>query len=509
MSYANVAANGSSPKSDVSKTTDVSLNSPAPSAPAQSSAAEQKEQSSEDSTNVEMDPKSSTTADSSVSSSHDEKPSTAQHPSSSPKKEKKSLAPAPVPSKSAWGSSSAHPSSKVDEHKWPTPDKAPLLQQLSQNTNKAAHKFIKPNKWVPINAKVVLPSPRGHGTNPGQHRNKRKNKNTRKKTGPPSMSGEDHPAKKDDASTKKESSDHATDAEYTNTSATPQASSEQLQNEHPGHSEGAEQHTGAAQDDGPQHGEGFNRGKFSGHGSAPAQKTFKKFQQNGGQQGFRPHNLIQQPRQQNGSGSPYAQNPNYYNYNGGRQYRPSNGNGGQYRRNNSSGNINAYANGYRAPMGIPFVPHIPHHPLPQGMIPGMPYGAPIPVQIPPPISPKQDPLHALTQQIDYYFSLENLIRDVFLRKNMGTEGWIDLDLILNFKRVKIIANSIHNAIEEADEEKKAKELDNNILKAVQRCENVEIGYLNGKDHNTATATEVQLRVKQNFEQWLLPDNLKL
>ncbi|KAK7676210.1 hypothetical protein QCA50_020826 [Cerrena zonata] len=47
-----------------------------------------------------------------------------------------------------------------------------------------------------------------------------------------------------------------------------------------------------------------------------------------------------------------------------------------------------------------------------------------PIQIPPPISPKQDPQQALTQQIDYYFSLENLIRDIYLRKNMDlTEGW--------------------------------------------------------------------------------------
>lgn len=136
----------------------------------------------------------------------------------------------------------------------------------------------------------------------------------------------------------------------------------------------------------------------------------------------------------------------------------------------------------------------------------MPYGAPMPVLIPPPISPKQDPQQALTQQIDYYFSLDNLIRDVFLRKNMGTEGWLELDLILNFKRVKIIVNGLSNSIDEADEAKKAKLLDAAILKAVQSCENVEIGYLNGKEAHDATATEVQLRVKSAFEQWLLPDN---
>lgn len=89
---------------------------------------------------------------------------------------------------------------------------------------------------------------------------------------------------------------------------------------------------------------------------------------------------------------------------------------------------------------------------------------------------------------------------------MGTEGWVELDLVLNFKRIKIIVNGIHNAIEETDPEKRAKELDTSILHAVQQCQNVEIGYLNGKEHDNATATEVQLRVKNNFEQWLLPDN---
>lgn len=124
----------------------------------------------------------------------------------------------------------------------------------------------------------------------------------------------------------------------------------------------------------------------------------------------------------------------------------------------------------------------------------VPFAAPIP----PPISAAQDPLQALTLQVDYYFSLENLIRDVFLRQNMGTEGWIDLDLILNFKRVQyIVANlrallATHEALDAA------------IVRAVQRCRNVEVGYVNGKLHADARATEVQLRVRDNFERWLLP-----
>lgn len=491
MSYANVAANGSSPTSEAPKIHDASLStsSQVPSQP-QSSETENSEKN-DLTTKNESESEATGTAETTAT---DSQSSPVSSPSAT-KKERKTLAPAPVPSKSAWGASTPTPTTSVDDSKWPTPDKVQHLQQ-SQPSNKATTKFIKPNKWVPINAKVILPSPRGHGAGFGQHKNKRKNKNSRKKT-PSGTSADDPNVKKDDL---KDSSDVS---EQVNSTSSVQSFSE-LQN---GQAIGSDLEQ-QAQQEGSFQGEGYNKAKYYGQGSTPGQKPFRKFLQNGSQQNYRPSSLIQQPRQLNGQTSPYAQNSGYYNYNGNRQYRP-NGNGGQYRRNNSSGNINAYSNGYRAPMSMPFIPHIPHHPLPQGMIPGVPYGAPVPVQIPPPISPKQDPLHALTQQIDYYFSLENLIRDVFLRKNMGTEGWIELDLILNFKRVKIITNSIQNAIEEADEEKKAQELDNAIMKAVQKCENVELGYLNGKDHNTATATEVQLRVKHNFEQWLLPDNLKL
>ncbi|EGW29872.1 uncharacterized protein SPAPADRAFT_57384 [Spathaspora passalidarum NRRL Y-27907] len=116
------------------------------------------------------------------------------------------------------------------------------------------------------------------------------------------------------------------------------------------------------------------------------------------------------------------------------------------------------------------------------------------VQIPPPISPKQEPQQALIQQLDYYFSLENLIRDVYLRKNMDGEGWVSLSLILEFKRVKIIINSIQNEVEG--------DVDAIILDAVKQCNNLEIKY--SGEESSAKLEDVQLRVKENYEQWLLP-----
>lgn len=475
VSYANVAATGTASKSDsysleseftpeVSATSSIKSPSTSISAPAQESA----------------QPAEATESSETATSPSVETP---------PRKEKKVLAPAPVPSKSAWGVAAAEQppaQTNVDEHKWPTPDK---VSQIEQSQPSKAAKFIKPNKWVPINAKVVLPSSRsshaqGSGPN-NQQKNKRKNKTQKKKT-PASLTSEDSIIKKDE-----KESESTGDV------------SQVADNEHPAtgdqHDGVEQQANGQLHNHNYQH-DGYQRLRYNNGQNVPTQKNYKRFPQNGAQQNGKPpqHQLLRPGYYQQFVPSQYQ------NYSGNRLYKSVNGgNNGQYRRSNSNGNIpNGYANGYNLMSG-PFIPHIQHHP--QAMM-GVPFGGPVPVQIPPPISPKQNPQQALTQQIDYYFSLENLIRDVFLRKSMGTEGWVELDLILNFKRIKIIVNGIHNAIEETDEDKKAQELDSTILRAVQQCQNVEIGYLNGKEDYNATATEVQLRVKNTFEQWLLPDN---
>ncbi|MQM15569.1 hypothetical protein Taro_048517 [Colocasia esculenta] len=41
----------------------------------------------------------------------------------------------------------------------------------------------------------------------------------------------------------------------------------------------------------------------------------------------------------------------------------------------------------------------------------------------------------LLKQIDYYFSPENLCKDVYLRQNMDEEGWVSISLIAGFNRV--------------------------------------------------------------------------
>ncbi|KAI9470058.1 MAG: hypothetical protein EXX96DRAFT_588641 [Benjaminiella poitrasii] len=42
----------------------------------------------------------------------------------------------------------------------------------------------------------------------------------------------------------------------------------------------------------------------------------------------------------------------------------------------------------------------------------------------------------IMQQIEYYFSIDNLCKDVYLRKQMDSNGFVDLSFVANFNRVK-------------------------------------------------------------------------
>ncbi|KVI05220.1 la-related protein 1C-like [Cynara cardunculus var. scolymus] len=53
------------------------------------------------------------------------------------------------------------------------------------------------------------------------------------------------------------------------------------------------------------------------------------------------------------------------------------------------------------------------------------------------------PLHVLIlNQIDYYFSDANLVKDNFLRSQMDEEGWVPIALIAGFRRVQSLTNDI-------------------------------------------------------------------
>jgi la-related protein 1 len=98
-------------------------------------------------------------------------------------------------------------------------------------------------------------------------------------------------------------------------------------------------------------------------------------------------------------------------------------------------------------------------PLPMmmpGMMPMMPYGYPFPGAMPPMGGAygmpgmMQPPGHfgvpglgmdraeledRIKQQLEYYFSEENLRKDTYLRDQLDTSGWAQLELVCGFKRL--------------------------------------------------------------------------
>ncbi|XP_038994773.1 la-related protein 1C-like [Hibiscus syriacus] len=112
------------------------------------------------------------------------------------------------------------------------------------------------------------------------------------------------------------------------------------------------------------------------------------------------------------------------------------------------------------PNTIPFIAHTPMRPFgtPMGysdmaslyMVPAAPpdslrgfsFVAPMPPVFFPAPEPHDNQLHAsIVNQIDYYFSNENLIKDTYLRQNMDEQGWVPIKLIAGFKKVTLLTDN--------------------------------------------------------------------
>ncbi|XP_027347373.1 la-related protein 1C-like isoform X2 [Abrus precatorius] len=93
----------------------------------------------------------------------------------------------------------------------------------------------------------------------------------------------------------------------------------------------------------------------------------------------------------------------------------------------------------------PHVVYVPSPPL--DTLRGVPFVSPIPpnaIYFQPP-----DPqLHTkIVNQIDYYFSSENLVKDIYLRRNMDEQGWVSINLIAGFKKVRYLTDSVQIVLE--------------------------------------------------------------
>ncbi|GAA0157509.1 RNA metabolism protein [Lithospermum erythrorhizon] len=80
----------------------------------------------------------------------------------------------------------------------------------------------------------------------------------------------------------------------------------------------------------------------------------------------------------------------------------------------------------------------------------------------------------IVNQIEYYFSTDNLVGDTYLRKNMDEQGWVSIKLIAGFKKVSQLTDNIQL-----------------ILAALQTSRLVEI---EGE----------KLRRRDDWERWIIP-----
>ncbi|PON93943.1 Transcriptional repressor poly-beta-hydroxybutyrate-responsive [Trema orientale] len=96
------------------------------------------------------------------------------------------------------------------------------------------------------------------------------------------------------------------------------------------------------------------------------------------------------------------------------------------------------------PMGfqdIVYMPTLPYEPIrPVPYIGHPPPPPPPPAMFFPVAEPSLPTL--LVNQIDYYFSEANLVKDDFLRSNMDEQGWVPISLIAGFPRVKNLTTNI-------------------------------------------------------------------
>mmetsp|Transcript_18869 Transcript_18869/g.40632 ORF Transcript_18869/g.40632 Transcript_18869/m.40632 type:complete len:962 (+) Transcript_18869:284-3169(+) len=91
-------------------------------------------------------------------------------------------------------------------------------------------------------------------------------------------------------------------------------------------------------------------------------------------------------------------------------------------------------------------------------------------------SSKHQIMESVQKQIEYYFSVDNLCKDIFLRSKMDEEGWIPLAVVANFNRVRMLTPDMML-----------------IVDALRESTLVEVS----KD-------SAYLRAKETWSKWILP-----
>uniref|UniRef100_J3LK55 HTH La-type RNA-binding domain-containing protein n=1 Tax=Oryza brachyantha TaxID=4533 RepID=J3LK55_ORYBR len=103
---------------------------------------------------------------------------------------------------------------------------------------------------------------------------------------------------------------------------------------------------------------------------------------------------------------------------------------------------------YGAPIGFPEIaPHVYYFASPSEGVQALPF---VPHPASPPamlITPFESLRMELLRQIEYYFSEDNLCKDIFLRQRMDDQGWVPVSLIAGFNQVKKLTNNVQFILE--------------------------------------------------------------
>ncbi|XP_075497458.1 la-related protein 1C-like [Primulina tabacum] len=129
------------------------------------------------------------------------------------------------------------------------------------------------------------------------------------------------------------------------------------------------------------------------------------------------------------------------------------------------------------------------HPGSPGHMPMFPY-APMSSPIPDPHLPSK-----IVKQIDYYFCDDNLVKDTYLRQKMDVDGWVPINLIASFKKIRELTDNVQL-----------------ILDALRASNVVEIqgekvrrkgrkGEEEGKEKMDNSNHHVSYRIKSSFSQY--------
>ncbi|KAI3380748.1 hypothetical protein SNEBB_004728, partial [Seison nebaliae] len=103
----------------------------------------------------------------------------------------------------------------------------------------------------------------------------------------------------------------------------------------------------------------------------------------------------------------------------------------------------------------------------------------------------EDQMNAIQLQIEYYFSDDNLIRDIFMRTKMNPQGFLPLNLISSFNRVRLIVRNIANILMEC---RKPFDPNDYVVRSVLKSDKLELVHV----PNVATPL---IRRREGPERW--------